>query len=67
MPDDERNDTETEKLDRKWGDLLQEPRVMQTGAQLTAGFLLTLPFRPSSPPSTPTSGPSTSCSSSSRR
>jgi hypothetical protein len=45
MPDDERKETETEKLDRKWGDLLQELRVMQTGAQLTAGFLLTLPFQ----------------------
>jgi hypothetical protein len=41
---DSRNETEDEKLDRKWGDLLQELRVMQTGAQLTAGFLLTLPF-----------------------
>jgi hypothetical protein len=37
----------TEKLDRKWQDQLQELRVMQTGAQLTAGFLLTLPFQPS--------------------
>jgi hypothetical protein len=45
MPDDERKETETEKLDRMWGDLLQELRVMQTGAQLTAGFLLTLPFQ----------------------
>jgi SNF family Na+-dependent transporter len=44
MPDD-RHETETERLDRKWGDLLQELRVMQTGAQLTAGFLLTLPFQ----------------------
>ena len=41
---DDRNETPDEKLDRKWGDLLQELRVMQTGAQLTAGFLLTLPF-----------------------
>jgi hypothetical protein len=40
----DRNETEDERLDRKWGDLLQELRVMQTGAQLTAGFLLTLPF-----------------------
>jgi SNF family Na+-dependent transporter len=39
-----RNETEDERLDRKWADLLQELRVMQTGAQLTAGFLLTLPF-----------------------
>jgi len=41
---DGRNETDEERLDRKWGDLLQELRVMQTGAQLTAGFLLTLPF-----------------------
>ena len=40
-----RNETEEERLDRKWADLLQELRVMQTGAQLTAGFLLTLPFQ----------------------
>jgi hypothetical protein len=43
--DDDRNETETERLDRKWEDLLQELRVMQTGAQLTAGLLLTLPFQ----------------------
>jgi len=40
-----RNETEEERLDRKWDDLLQELRVMQTSAQLTAGFLLTLPFQ----------------------
>jgi SNF family Na+-dependent transporter len=42
---DGRNETEDERLDRKFNDLLQELRVMQTGAQLTAGFLLTLPFQ----------------------
>lgn len=41
------DETDKERLDRKWGDLLQELRVMQTGAQLTAGFLLTLPFQQS--------------------
>jgi hypothetical protein len=46
---DDRNETDTERLDRKWNDLLQELRVMQTGAQLTAGFLLTLPFQQSFP------------------
>jgi hypothetical protein len=40
-----RRETEEERLDRKFNDLLQELRVMQTGAQLTAGFLLTLPFQ----------------------
>ncbi len=40
-----RDETEDERLDRKFDDLLQELRVMQTGTQLTAGFLLTLPFQ----------------------
>ncbi|MBC9733707.1 DUF6328 family protein [Nocardioides marmotae] len=40
-----RNETEEERLDRLWADLLQELRVMQTGTQLLAGFLLTLPFQ----------------------
>ena len=40
-----RDETTEERADRKWGDLLQELRVMQTGVQLTAGFLLTLPFQ----------------------
>jgi hypothetical protein len=42
---DGRSETDEERLDRKFNDLLQELRVMQTGAQLTAGFLLTLPFQ----------------------
>jgi hypothetical protein len=45
--DQERNETEAEREDRKWQDILQELRVMQTSAQLTAGFLLTLPFQQS--------------------
>jgi O-antigen/teichoic acid export membrane protein len=40
-----RNETELERLDRNWGDLLQELRVVQTGVQLLTGFLLTLPFQ----------------------
>ena len=40
-----RNETEVERLDRNWGDLLQELRVVQTGVQLLTGFLLTLPFQ----------------------
>lgn len=40
-----RDETPAERADRKWGDVLQELRVMQTGVQLTAGFLLTLPFQ----------------------
>ena len=42
---DGRDETEDEKADRKWNELLQELRVMQTGTQLIAGFLLTLPFQ----------------------
>ena len=44
-PHDGRDETEAERADRKWEVMLQELRVMQTGAQLTAGFLLTLPFQ----------------------
>jgi hypothetical protein len=40
-----RHETPSERLDRLWDDLLQELRVIQTGAQLIAGFLLTLPFQ----------------------
>lgn len=40
-----RDGTRDEKRDRHWNDLLQELRVMQTGTQITAGFLLTLPFQ----------------------
>lgn len=45
VPGDGRDETETQRADRKWNDMLQELRVIQTGAQLTAGFLLTLPFQ----------------------
>ncbi|MDH2413634.1 DUF6328 family protein [Nocardioides sp. CER19] len=40
-----RDETAAERMDRLWGDILQELRVMQTGAQLLSGFLLTLPFQ----------------------
>jgi len=43
--DEERDESEAEREDRKWNDMLQELRVLQTSAQLTAGFLLTLPFQ----------------------
>jgi uncharacterized protein DUF6328 len=41
---DGRDETEAERLDRNWNDMLQELRVVQTGVQLLSGFLLTLPF-----------------------
>lgn len=44
MPDDGRDETREEQLDRNWDELLQELRVVETGVQLLAGFLLTLPF-----------------------
>ena len=40
------NETEAEKLDRNWNELLQELRVSQTGVQVLTGFLLTLPLQP---------------------
>lgn len=44
MPGNDRDETREERLDRNWNEILQELRVMQTGTQLIAGFLLTLPF-----------------------
>jgi hypothetical protein len=41
---DDRDESESERLDRNWDELLQELRVIQTGVQLLSGFLLTLPF-----------------------
>jgi hypothetical protein len=43
--DDDRDETEAQRLDRNWSNLLQELRVAQTGVQLLTGFLLTLPFQ----------------------
>ena len=40
----DRDESESQKLDRNWGELLQELRITQTGLQLLSGFLLTLPF-----------------------
>ncbi|MCV7343974.1 DUF6328 family protein [Mycolicibacterium rhodesiae] len=40
-----RSETEAERLDRNWSNLLQELRVTQTGVQLLTGLLLTLPFQ----------------------
>ncbi len=39
-----RDETDAERYDRNWLDLVQELRVAQTGVQVLAGFLLTLPF-----------------------
>lgn len=40
-----RHETKDERSDRNWGELLQELRVTQTGAQILTGFLLTVPFQ----------------------
>jgi len=41
----DRSETEAERIDRSWNELLQELRVSQTGVQILSGFLLTLPFQ----------------------
>jgi hypothetical protein len=42
--DDGRQESEAERLDRNYGELLQELRVTQTGVQILFAFLLTLAF-----------------------
>jgi Family of unknown function (DUF6328) len=46
MPDtsERRDESEADRLDRNFGDLLQELRVAQAGVQILFAFLLTLPF-----------------------
>ncbi|MFF8958346.1 DUF6328 family protein [Streptomyces sp. NPDC014894] len=44
--EDGRQETEDERADRRWTDLLQELRVAQTGVQILFGFLLTVVFQP---------------------
>lgn len=41
-----REETEEERADRRWGELIQEVRVAQTGVQILFGFLLTVVFTP---------------------
>ena len=41
-----RDETETERMDRNWNDILQELRVTQTGTQILSGFLLAIVFQP---------------------
>lgn len=42
---DDADESQQERVNRNWDELLQELRVTQTGVQLLAGFLLTLPFQ----------------------
>ncbi|MEU7144638.1 DUF6328 family protein [Nocardia sp. NPDC046473] len=44
---DVRGETETERLDRNWGTLIQELRVVQTGVQFLISALLIVPFQAS--------------------
>jgi hypothetical protein len=47
MPDEKKsmpNESEKQRWDRNFADLLQELRVAQTGVQILFAFLLTLPF-----------------------
>lgn len=43
---DGRDETEAERADRMWGEIIQEIRVAQTGVQILFGFLLTVVFTP---------------------
>lgn len=43
---DGRDETEAEKADRNWSDILQELRAVQTGTQIITGFLLAVAFQP---------------------
>ncbi|WP_336053339.1 DUF6328 family protein [Streptomyces sp. CA2R101] len=41
-----RHESVEERADRRWNELLQEVRVIQTGVQILFGFLLTVVFTP---------------------
>ncbi len=46
IPGDGRPETQAQRSDRNWADILQELRVTQTGTQIITGFLLALAFQP---------------------
>ncbi|WP_159500732.1 DUF6328 family protein [Microbacterium sp. 18062] len=46
LPGDGRRESVNERADRNWDELMQELRVMQTGAQILTGFLLAVAFQP---------------------
>lgn len=41
-----RDETELERSDRNWADVLQELRVLQAGTQILTAFLLAIAFQP---------------------
>ena len=45
-PEDGRDETEAERMDRNWNEMLQELRVTQTATQILFGFLLAVAFQP---------------------
>ncbi len=45
-PADGRDETEAERMDRNWNEMLQELRVTQTATQILFGFLLAVAFQP---------------------
>lgn len=45
--DPEQNESEYDRLERRWTEQLSELRVAQAGTQIMMGFLLTLVFQPS--------------------
>jgi hypothetical protein len=44
-PEDGRDETVDEQMDRNWNEMLQELRVTQTGTQILTGFLLAIAFQ----------------------
>lgn len=44
--DSDADESEAERVQRNWTEILQELRVIQTGSQILTGFLLTLAFQP---------------------
>lgn len=44
-PPYQRDESAAQRLDRNWNELLQEIRVLQTGSQILAAFLIVLPFQ----------------------
>jgi hypothetical protein len=44
-PNDGRNETEAKRLDRNYGELLQELRVSETGVQILFAFMLSIAFQ----------------------
>ena len=44
--DSDADESEAERVQRYWTEILQELRVIQTGSQILPGFLLTLAFQP---------------------